>query len=294
MADRLLIKAVHTAAVTDAPLDRLTAAAVKSAELAAEADVLIDHFVAEARTAGHSWTEIGERLGVTKQAVRERFGERVDVSGRERFMPRLRHCVNAAGVLAREYGAAEVGTAHLLVALASNDGVASTVLDRLGAVPATLAAAFHDDLGSGHGGAGDVPESRPPESRDLVDALRAATLFAFERGHDYVGTEHVLFVLASDPGSRTRRVLEHLGIGLADIKRELARCLTIEPARRRRRRRHLECRCSFCGATDIASLVHGPGVWICRTCARIALDVTTALPSAVTSASPTHRGTAQP
>ena len=58
MVDRLLIAAVHDAA------------AIKSAEMSAESDVLIDHFVAEARTAGHSWTEIGERLGVTKQAVR--------------------------------------------------------------------------------------------------------------------------------------------------------------------------------------------------------------------------------
>ena len=172
--------------------------------------------------------------------------------------------------LAQQHGATEIGTAHLLVALASNDGVACTALDRLGARPDKLVVAFGPHLGDGHRAAG-----RPPESREFVEALRAASVFAFERGHDYVGTEHVLFVLASDPGARTRRVLEHLGIGLADIKRELGRCLTIAPARRRRGRRRLECRCSFCGATDTASLVHGPGVWICRTCAQIAVDVTT-------------------
>ena len=278
MADRLLIDTVRRFAASDAPLDRLAAAAVKSGELAAEADSLIDHFVAEARTAGHSWTDIGERLGVTKQAVRERFVDRVDVSGRERFMPRLRRCITAAGDLAQHYGAAEISTAHLLLALASNDGVACTVLDRLGAVPDKLVIALEPYLGEGQRRSG-----RPAESRELVEALRASRVFAFERGHDYVGTEHVLFVLAVDPGARTHRALEHLGIGLADIKRELGRCLTIKPVKRRRGHRRAECRCSFCGATDTASLVHGPGVWICRTCAQFALDATTNHPDAPTT-----------
>ena len=37
------------------------------------ADQLITHFVSEARGAGLSWTQIGERMGVTKQAARKRF-----------------------------------------------------------------------------------------------------------------------------------------------------------------------------------------------------------------------------
>ena len=269
MADRQLISAVHNAAASASPLDRLTAASVKSAHLSADADELIDHFVAEARAAGISWTEIGERLGVTKQAVRERFVDRVDVSGRERFMPRLRRCVSAAGDLALQHGAVEIGTAHLLLALAGNDGVACNTLDRLGAAPGRLAPALGAHLGTG------TPAfAQPPESREFIAALRSASVFAFERGHDYVGTEHVLFVLASDPSGQSERVLAQLDIRLADIKRELARCLTIKATKTHRVRRRAQCRCSFCGATDTASLVHGPGVWICRTCARIAVDVT--------------------
>ena len=274
MASRELVDAVQRGAATNSPLDRLTAAAVRSAELAAEADALIDHFVAEARAGGHSWTEIGERLGVTKQAVRERFVDRIDVAGRERFMPRLRRCITAAGELAEHHGATEIGTAHLLLALAVNEGVAGAVLERLGAVPDTLTAALQAELGAGHPRDTRDGADRPPESREFVGALRSASAFAFKCGHDYVGTEHVLFVLASDPGARTRRVLEQLGIGLADIKRELAGCLTIEPVRRRRGRHRVQCRCSFCGATDTASLVQGPGVWICRSCAQFAVDVT--------------------
>ena len=42
-------------------------------ELASGGDELIGRFVAEAREAGCSWTEIGERMGVSKQAARQRF-----------------------------------------------------------------------------------------------------------------------------------------------------------------------------------------------------------------------------
>ena len=42
-------------------------------ELGEVADQLITHFVNEARDAGLSWTPIGERMGVTKQAARKRF-----------------------------------------------------------------------------------------------------------------------------------------------------------------------------------------------------------------------------
>ena len=56
-----------------APGDRIEAALAVSAELTSGADELIGHFVAAARQAGCSWTEIGQRIGVSKQAARQRF-----------------------------------------------------------------------------------------------------------------------------------------------------------------------------------------------------------------------------
>ena len=55
-----------------APLDRVEAALMVSEELALCADDLIGQFVTEARQAGYSWTEIGQRIGVSKQAARQR------------------------------------------------------------------------------------------------------------------------------------------------------------------------------------------------------------------------------
>jgi Clp amino terminal domain, pathogenicity island component len=266
VVDRLLLDEIHRSALGSSPLDRLAAAAVKGAALSAEGDAVVEHFVSEARRAGCSWTEIGEVLGVTKQAVRERFIDRVDVAGRERFMPRLQRCITAAQELARQHGSAQVGPAHLLLALASNEGVAGVILDRLGVTAETLSARLGPLLGDGPASAG-----MPGESTDLVCALRSASSFALERGHNYVGTEHALFVLATDPGARTRRALELLGVDIADIKRELASSLCIEP-KRRRRRRESEFRCSFCGAQNPDMLTRGPGVAICAACARVAAE----------------------
>src|SRR5712691_10313142 len=57
----------------DGPLDRVEAAVAVGEELACGGDELIGRFVAEARDAGCSWTEIGARMGVSKQAARQRF-----------------------------------------------------------------------------------------------------------------------------------------------------------------------------------------------------------------------------
>jgi hypothetical protein len=57
-----LAAAIRTRA-PDAPLDRVEAAIAVGEVLASGGDELIGRFVAEARDAGCSWTEIGERMG---------------------------------------------------------------------------------------------------------------------------------------------------------------------------------------------------------------------------------------
>lgn len=55
------------------PLDQVEAALAMGAELTSGADDLIGQFVVSAREAGCTWTEIGERMGVTKQAARQKY-----------------------------------------------------------------------------------------------------------------------------------------------------------------------------------------------------------------------------
>ena len=124
IVDITALMAAVRARAPGAPLDRVEAAMAAGEELASGSDELIGFFVTEAREAGCSWTEIGERMGVSKQAVRQRFTQQPTAATASlvtggRLMPRERllACLEAAGREAAADGAAEVGAHHLLVGL---------------------------------------------------------------------------------------------------------------------------------------------------------------------------------
>src|ERR1700751_317046 len=117
----------------DSPLDRVEAALAVGEELASAADELIGDFVTEARQAGCSWTQIGERMGVSKQAARQRFTVLPGHAplGSLEQQPRLVACLAAAAREAAADGAAEIGTHHQLLGL-YEEGVAAAILEKLG------------------------------------------------------------------------------------------------------------------------------------------------------------------
>jgi ATP-dependent Clp protease ATP-binding subunit ClpA len=269
---------------SDDSLDRLDTALALAARLDHDADALVDHFVTAARTDGRSWTDIGTRLGVSRQAARQRFTD----LGRPapvlppgvRLRPRLQTCLTAATEHAQQTGAAEVGTDHLLAGLLAH-GVAAAILDKVGVTAETITASAQRLFGPPPP-AGTQP---PPLSAEAICAMEAAAHHATAAVRDQqdvsVATEHLLLVLALDPGSRARRVLTDLGTDIAGIKKELACYLSLHPHRPRRLGRRRQARqpaCSFCGAADSPArpLVQGPGVTICGTCAQRAVENATA------------------
>jgi ATP-dependent Clp protease ATP-binding subunit ClpA len=254
------------------PLDRVEAALAVGEELTLGADELVGRFVGEARSAGCSWTEIGERIGVSKQAARQRFAQppRPGFAGGLEWRPRLLACLQVAGREASADGAAEIGTHHQLLGL-FHEGVAAAVLEKLG-IRADAARAAARELFPGSGQPGDQP---PPDSAEARQAIQGAAGLARRAGHGYVGTEHLLCVLALDPGSRARRVLGQLGASIPAIKRELACYTGIGERHRRRRGKAVQCACSFCGkqrSSDLP-LVAGPGVWICAECIALCNEI---------------------
>ncbi len=275
-----LVAQVDRFAVSGDPLGRVDAAVRVTATVGDQADALVDHVVAQARESGRSWTEIGARLGVSKQAARKRFtetGAPAPVLPPEvTLRPRLRNCLARAEQLAQAAGAAQVGAEHLLAGLLT-DGVGGTILDKLGVTADAIATSTTRLFGP----ANPPADTAPPLSTDAVCAIEAAAHHAQARADDpdhvTVGTEHLLAVLALDHGSRAHRVLVDLGVDSATVKKELACYLTLNPARPRRlrrKRRTPTSSCSFCGAAESSGrpLAHGPGVTICSTCAQRAIQ----------------------
>lgn len=264
-------------ATSDDSLDRLDAALAVAAQLDHRADELVDQFVAAARAAGRSWTDIGARLGVSKQAARKRFPAPATpapvLPPGVTLRPRLQTCLTAAGRYAQQAGAGEVGSEHLLAGLLA-DGVGAAILDELGVTAEGITASAQRLFGAARP-AGEQP---PPLSAEAVCAIEAAAQHALAAARDRpavtVGTEHLLAVLALDDGSRARRVLTDLGADIAMIKRRLAGYTTVQPRRFGRRRQAREPACAFCGAAETSArpLAHGPGVDICGTCARRAFE----------------------
>jgi hypothetical protein len=256
----------------DAPLDRVAAALAIGEELASGADELIGHFVAEARRAGCSWTQIGERMGVSKQAARQRF---TVLPGHVRpgnleQQPRLVACLEAAAREAAADGAAEIGTHHQLLGL-YEEGVAAAILEKIGIRADEVRRTAREMFPGG----GEPGEHLPPESAEAREAVEGAAALARRAGFDHVGPEHLLGALALDPGSRARRVLGHMGASIPAIKKELECYMSPERQRRRRRGKPAGHGCSFCGrpAASGTGMVAGPGVWICADCVKLAGEI---------------------
>lgn len=278
--DHLVTRVIDTAGSEDA-LARLDAAIIVAADAAGTGDRLLDYFVARAREADLSWTEIGVHLGVSKQAARQRFADRTQLLAppvQADPGSRLRACLDRAGTVAQADGATEIATHHLLAGLLA-EGVAAAILERLGVTTDAILAAGHRLFGP----PGPARQSVPLMSVEATGALESATRQAASTSPNLADTdvrpEHLLFVLALDAGGRARRVLNELGTDIAAIKRELECYITGRPRRRGSRWKRPAAStgraCSFCGRSEIVSgrLVAGPGVHICASCVALAADI---------------------
>ena len=205
-------------------LDRVSAAVRISEHLGELADHLIGHFVDQARRTGASWTEIGQSMGVTKQAAQKRFvpwasdwGDLLsgafppDPVKFSRFTDRARRAVIAARQEAIRRRNDRVLPEHLVLGLLhEQEGLAARTVAALGVSPeaaraalgATLPAAMPDEVTPGH-----VPfDSRAMKVLELT--LREALAL----GHNYIGTEHILLGLLEEEENVGGGPLAGLGI----------------------------------------------------------------------------------
>ncbi len=205
-------------------LDQVSAAVRISEHLGELADHVIGHFVDQARKTGASWTEIGQSMGVTKQAAQKRFVPKASNWGDllsgvfpsdpvkfSRFTDRAKRAVIAARQEAIRRQNDRVLPEHLILGmLHEQEGFAARAIAALGVSPeaaraaigAVLPAAMPDEVTPGH-----VPfDSRAMKVLELT--LREALAL----GHNYIGTEHILLGLLEEEESLGGGTLADLGI----------------------------------------------------------------------------------
>jgi hypothetical protein len=181
------------------PLVRLRTAASMMATVNETADGALGYFVDQARRAGHSWSEIGESLGVSKQAAQQRHGPRLSVvpGNLERLTERARRMLASCETTARSLGHSFIGTEHLLLAQYTEpEGLGAQVLVESGLSSDTVRSGIVDRIGPGSG----ASEGQLPFTPRAIQALSSALATAVELGHNYIGTEHLLLGTARGDG----------------------------------------------------------------------------------------------
>ena len=186
-------------------LARISEAHLRAQTLSSLGDQLVGHYVGKAKQAGASWTEIGDAIGVSKQAAQQRHAP----AAFERFTDLNRHSIVLAQEAARAHKHDLIGTEHILLGLLGEPrGLAYQVL---------LA-----KTGSEQGIRNAIGEAMPPagkkaprghiafrpESKEAIDQARRASA---DLGHDWVGTEHLLLGLIRAEDSRAAQILRNLG-----------------------------------------------------------------------------------
>src|ERR671936_1513416 len=211
-----------------APLDRLQAAVSVVDELRGVGEAVVDRFVAEARAAGCSWSQIGAALGVSKQAAQQRFPAGGPLSS---WPYRVTDTVRAAMVVAqeesRELGHNYVGNEHLLLGLlAQTDGMAADVLGGLGVTRQAIVSRTREVVGAGSPRRWEALGVTPRLKR----ALELARAEARRLDHRCVGTEHVLLGIGRLDEGVGAKLLRELGAPPTRIREEMAVRLGIDPS----------------------------------------------------------------
>jgi hypothetical protein len=226
-----LIKAVEK--TDDAPLERLAEAVRLSQRLSGLADNLVGHFVEASRRAGHSWSQIGDQLGVTKQAAQQRFPVRptlkmpriarrlrgADKGGSmfDRFTEAGRNVMVLAQDEAQRLNHNYLGTEHILLGvIRETSGAGAKALQTAGISLEAVRRKIEEVIGEGvrrADGVGAFSASPPiPFTPRAKKVLELAVRESLQLGHGLVGSEHLLLGIIREGEGVAVQVLSELGL----------------------------------------------------------------------------------
>jgi hypothetical protein len=203
-------------------LERLDVAVKYGLLLRGIEDDLVGHFVEEARKVGASWTQIGERLGVTKQAAHQRHVHREPrLFGKRRsgdpFFPRLGQAARDVVVRAQDEARTRrhnyVGVEHLLLALTTKAGAGAASILREAGVTTELVGA-QIDLIVGRGS--EEPSASIPFTPRSKAALQVAVRSTGRSGR-IADPEHILLGILELRSGMGVEIVDALGTSREEL-----------------------------------------------------------------------------
>ncbi len=140
-----------------------------------------------------------------------------------RFTQKAQHVLGLALSFAGELGHTYIGSEHLLLALLEEtSGVASHYLSERGAEPDAIRESVIRMSGSGSP-TSPSPADMTPRTKNIIEgSLRVSRRY----GQDYIGTEHLLLSLLSERDCVAVRILETLGVSIAELQNDLVAFLS--------------------------------------------------------------------
>ncbi|MFD8380855.1 Clp protease N-terminal domain-containing protein [Streptomyces sp. NPDC059679] len=206
-------------------LARISEARLRAQTLSDLGDQLIDHYVSKAKRTGASWTEIGDAIGVSKQAAQQRHKP----AAFDRFTNLNRHSIVLAQEAARTHRHDFIGTEHILLGLLGEpQGLAYEVLMAKTESEQRIRDAIEEAMPPAGQKAlrGHIPFR--PESKEAIEQAHRASA---DLGHDWVGTEHTLLGLIRAEESPAAQILRNLRFTSDElhetVKTEIAKRLAV-------------------------------------------------------------------
>jgi hypothetical protein len=235
-----LVRVVEARAASESALDRLQAAVALVDARRTQHETILDRFVAAARRAGCSLSEIGATMGVSKQAAHQRFPAVTSDGGawRPQASDTVRAAFTCAQQEARALGHNYLGTEHVLLGLlGQTDGLAAHALAALDVDREAVLSRIREVIGIGPPRAWESVGVTPRTKR----ALELARAQAKALGHRCIGTEHMLLGLVNLETGVAVQILDELRASPEAVRRQLAHMLDVDVERlsRPRRRRIL-------------------------------------------------------
>ncbi|WP_405804735.1 Clp protease N-terminal domain-containing protein [Streptomyces sp. NBC_01187] len=192
----------------------LTSAAQLSGQLQALADDLVEDYVEHCRLHGCSWTDIGAALGVTRQAVQQRFHAPHKRYGPEVLTEGLQQAMTHMKRAAVQHRNNYIGTEHLLYGLTAEDNTGTALLQRAGAVPEEVHRAVGTRIGMGASQAAERIAWTPYSRK----AMALAEEHAEQAGSPLIDCDHLLLGIARIGRGTAADILTEAGLDPAALQ----------------------------------------------------------------------------